>query len=174
MENSEKLEIYKYGDPILKDEGELIKNIDGDIIKLIEEMRITMYSTPNAIGLAAPQIGKSLKLSVFDISMGKNEEDYTILINPFIAESEGEEIDTEGCLSFPNISVDVKRHSKILLKGVDINGKEYEREYSGFIARVIQHETDHLNGILIADRISPLKRQLLRKEIKKLKKNGEW
>ncbi len=174
MESDSKLKIFKYGEPVLKEGGALIKNIDNEIIKLIDIMKLTMYNTPNAIGLAAPQVGKSFQLSVFDISMGKNEDDFTILINPFIAESEGEEIDTEGCLSFPNISLDVKRSTTILLKGIDINGKEYEREYSGFIARVIQHETDHLNGILISDRVSTLKRQLLRKEIKKLKKNGEW
>jgi len=174
MESDSELKIFKYGEPVLKEEGALIKNIDNEIIKLIDVMKITMYNTPNAIGLAAPQVGKSFQLSVFDVSMGKNEDDFTILINPFIAESEGEEIDTEGCLSFPNISLDVKRSTTILLKGIDINGKEYEREYSGFLARVIQHETDHLNGILISDRVSTLKRQLLRKEIRKLKKNGEW
>jgi len=106
--------------------------------------------------------------------MGQDEKEFTILLNPFIAEEEGEEIDSEGCLSFPNISLDINRNKKILLKGIDVNGKEYEREYSGFMARAIQHEIDHLNGILIADHISPLKRQLLKKEIKKLKKNGEW
>lgn len=174
MENDDKLKIFKYGDDVLKEEGELIKNINGEIVKFINEMKFTMYNTPNAIGLAAPQVGRSLKLSVIDISMGKNKDDLTILMNPFISESEGEEIDSEGCLSFPNISLDIKRSSKILLKGIDLNGKEYEKEFSGYIARVIQHETDHLNGVLIADRISSLKRQLLKKEIKKLKKNGEW
>ncbi len=168
------MEIYKYGEEVLKLKGATITNIDQKIIDLIELMKKTMYGTPNAIGLAAPQVGKSFMLSVFDVSMGKEENEFTILLNPFIAESEGEETDTEGCLSFPNISLDVKRSTKLLLKGIDINGKEYEKEYSGFKARVIQHEIDHLNGILILDRVSTLKRQLLKKEIKKLKKNGEW
>jgi len=168
------MRIYKYGEEVLKQKGSTIKNIDQDIIDLIDRMKNTMYGTPNAVGLAAPQIGKSLMLSVIDISMGQDEKEFTVLLNPFIAESEGEESDTEGCLSFPNISVDINRSKTILLKGIDVNGKDYEREYSGFMARAIQHEIDHLNGILIADRISPLKRQLMKKEIKKLKKNGEW
>jgi len=168
------MEIFKYGEDVLKQKGNTIKNIDQDIINLIAEMKNTMYGTPNAVGLAAPQIGRSLLLSVIDISMGQDEKEFTILLNPFIAEEEGEETDSEGCLSFPNISLDINRSKTILLKGIDINGKEYEREYSGFMARAIQHEVDHLNGILIADHISPLKRQLLKKEIRKLKKNGEW
>ncbi len=168
------MEIYKYGEEVLKQKGSLIKNIDQDIIDLIEKMKNTMHGTPNAVGLAAPQIGRSLMLSVIDISMGQEEEEFTILLNPFIAEAEGDESDSEGCLSFPNISLEVDRSKTILLKGIDINGKEYEREYSGFMARAVQHEIDHLNGILIVDHVSPLKRQLLKKEIKKLKKNGEW
>lgn len=174
MENSNIMEILKFGDEVLKQEGNSIKNIDANIINLIETMKLTMYGTANAIGLAAPQVGESLQLSVFDISMGKEKEELNILINPVIAEAEGEESDVEGCLSFPGISIDIKRNTKLLLKAIDINGKEYEKEYSGFMARVVQHEIDHLNGILIADRVSPLKRQLMKKEIKKLKKNGEW
>ncbi len=174
MSMQELMEIYKYGEEVLKQKGSTIKNIDQFIVDLIEKMRTTMYGTPNAIGLAAPQIGESLMLSVIDVSMGKEENEFTILLNPFIAEEEGKETDSEGCLSFPNISLDINRSIKILLKGIDINGKDYEKEYSGFMARAIQHEIDHLNGILIADRVSPLKRQLLKKEIKKLKKNGEW
>ncbi len=168
------MEIYKYGEEVLKQKGNTIKNIDQGIIDLIERMKTTMHGTPNAVGLAAPQIGRSLMLSVIDISMGQDEKEFTILLNPFISEVEGEETDSEGCLSFPNISLDISRSKKILLKGIDVNGKEYEREYSGFMARAVQHEIDHLNGVLIADHISPLKRQLLKKEIKKLKKNGEW
>ena len=174
MSMQELMEIYKYGEKVLKQKGSTIKNIDQFIVDLIERMKTTMYGTPNAIGLAAPQIGESLMLSVIDISMGKEENEFTILLNPFIAEEEGKETDSEGCLSFPNISLDINRSTKILLKGIDINGKDYEKEYSGFMARAIQHEIDHLNGILIADRVSPLKRQLMKKEIKKLKKNGEW
>ncbi len=168
------LEIHKYGDEILKQKGITIKNINQSIIDLISKMRETLHVTPNAIGLAAPQVGESLMLSVIDLSMGKEESEFITLLNPFIEEEEGVEIDSEGCLSFPNISLDIRRSKKILLKGIDLNGKEYEKEYSGYIARVIQHEIDHLNGILIADRVSPLKRQLMKKEIKRLKKNGEW
>jgi peptide deformylase len=170
----ELLYIYKYGEEVLKQKGLPVKNIDQTIIDLIEKMKFTMHGTPNAVGLAAPQVGESLMLSVIDISMGQDEKEFTVLLNPFIAEAEGEETDSEGCLSFPNISLDINRSTTVLLKGIDINGKEYEKEYTGFMARAIQHEIDHLNGILIADHVSPLKRQLLKKEVKKLKKNGEW
>ncbi len=168
------MEIYKYGENVLKQKGHLVENIDQEIIDLIKKMKTTMYGTPNAIGLAAPQIGESLMLSVIDVSRGNEEDGFTILLNPFIEEKEGYETDTEGCLSFPNISLDIRRSTKIFLRGIDINGKDYKKEFSGFMARVIQHEIDHLNGILIADRVSPLKRQLMKKEIKKLKKNGAW
>jgi len=168
------LEIYKYGEEVLKLKGETVKNINQDIADLIVKMKNTLHNTPNAIGLAAPQVGESLLLSVIDLSMGEKENEFMVLINPFIEEEEGKETDTEGCLSFPNISLDITRSKEILLKGIDLNGKEYKKEYSGFIARVIQHEVDHLKGILIADRVSPLKRRLMKKEIKRLKKNGEW
>ncbi len=95
------MEILKFGDDVLKQTGSSIKNIDSKIIELIETMKLTMYETANAIGLAAPQVGKSFQLSVFDISMGKEKDEFTILLNPVIAEFEGEETDVEGCLSFP-------------------------------------------------------------------------
>ena len=134
----------------------------------------TMHNSYSAIGLAAPQIGKSLQLSVIDTSRCENKDDLLVLINPEILEAEGSEVDDEGCLSFPSINVPVKRNTRIFLKSIDINGKEIRGEIEGFLARVIQHEIDHLKGVLIIDRLSSLKRQMLKKEIKRLKKNGEW
>ena len=133
-----------------------------------------MHNSYSAIGLAAPQIGKSLQLSVIDTSIGEDKDDLLVLINPEILEAEGSEVDDEGCLSFPGINVPVKRNTRIFLKSIDINGKEIRVEIEGFLARVIQHEIDHLKGVLIIDRLSSLKRQMLKKEIKRLKKNGEW
>jgi peptide deformylase len=111
---------------------------------------------------------------VIDISRGENKEDLLVLINPEILDAEGSEVDNEGCLSFPGINVLVKRNTRIFLKSFDINGKEIKQEIEGYLARVIQHEVDHLGGVLIIDRLSSLKRQMLKKEIKRLKRNGEW
>ena len=151
-----------------------VKNIDEQLIKLKQQMIETMHNSYSAIGLAAPQIGKSLQLSVIDTSRGEDKDDLLVLINPEILEAEGSEVDDEGCLSFPGINVSVKRNTRIFLKSIDINGKEIRVEIEGFLARVIQHEIDHLKGVLIIDRLSSLKRQMLKKEIKRLKKNGEW
>ncbi len=168
------LEIYKYGSDILNLKAGDVKNIDDNIIQLKQEMIHTIHTLPNSIGLAAPQIGESLRLSVIDLSRGDNEEELLLLINPEILEAEGSDVDEEGCLSFPQISVPIKRFTRLFIKSININGKEIKKEYDGYIARVIQHEIDHLNGVLIIDMISSLKKQLLKKEIKKLKKNGEW
>ncbi len=169
-----KLDIYKYGDDILNLKAKEVKNIDEQLLKLKQQMIETMHNSYSAIGLAAPQIGKSLQLSVIDTSRGEDKDDLLVLINPEILEAEGSEVDDEGCLSFPGINVSVKRNTRIFLKSIDINGKEIRVEIEGFLARVIQHEIDHLKGVLIIDRLSSLKRQMLKKEIKRLKKNGEW
>jgi peptide deformylase len=174
MEEKKFLELYKYGSDILNLKAKEVKNINDELIKLKKNMIHTMHTLPSSIGLAAPQIGESLQLSVIDISRGENENDLLILINPEILELEGSDVDEEGCLSFPKISVPIKRATRLLLKSVDINGKEIKKEYEGYIARVIQHEIDHLNGVLIINRISSLKKQMLKKEIKRLKRNGEW
>jgi len=168
------LKIYKYGDDVLKLKAKEVKNIGDEIVKLMHHMFATMYHTSNGVGLAAPQVGESLQLSVIDLSMGQNPEDLMVLINPEIIESDGSETGEEGCLSLPGISIPVNRKSKLLLKYIDIDGKEHKLEFEGFKARVIQHEIDHLEGVLIIDRVSALKKQMVKKEIKRLKKNGEW
>jgi peptide deformylase len=174
MEEKKVLDIYKYGDDVLKLKAAEIKNIDEEIVKLRQYMIDTMHESSNAIGLAAPQVGESLQLSVIDLSRGTDENEMFVLINPEILEVEGSDFDEEGCLSFPGISVPVKRSTRIFLKNYDLDGKEIKMEIEGYMARVIQHEIDHLEGTLIIDRISPLKRQMMKKDIKRLKKNGEW
>ena len=171
MENNNTLKIYKYGDDILKLKAKEVENLDGKIAQLVERMTRTMHKTYSAIGLAAPQVGESLRLSVIDLSMGENKDDQIVLINPEILEVEGNETGDEGCLSFPGISLTVNRAARIFLKTFDINGKEVRKEIDGFM---IQHEADHLNGTLIIDRVSSLKRQFVRKEIKRLQKDGKW
>jgi peptide deformylase len=174
MENDNILKIYKYGDDVLKLKAKEVENLDGKIAQLVDRMSRTMHQTYSAIGLAAPQVGESLRLSVIDLSMGENKDDQILLINPEILEVEGSETGDEGCLSFPGISLTVNRAARIFLKNFDMNGKEVRQEIDGFLARVIQHEIDHLNGTLIVDRVSSLKRQFVKKEIKRLKKDGKW
>lgn len=174
MENNNILNIYKYGDEILKLKAKEVENLDGKIAQLVDRMIRTMHKTYSAIGLAAPQVGESLRLSVIDLSMGENKDNQIVLINPEILEVEGNETGDEGCLSFPGISLTVSRSARIFFKNFDINGKEIRQEIDGFLARVIQHEIDHLNGTLIIDRVSSLKRQFVKKEIKRLKKDGKW
>jgi peptide deformylase len=174
MEDSNLLKIYKYGDEILKLNAQAIENLDGKIAQLVDRMIHTLHNTYSAVGLAAPQVGQSLRLSVIDLSIRENKEDPIVLINPEILEIEGHETGDEGCLSFPGISLTVNRAARIFLKNFDMNGKEIRKEIDGFLARVIQHELDHLNGTLIIDRVSGLKRQFVKKEIKRLQKDGKW
>jgi len=173
MENKV-LQIYKYGDDVLKLKAKDVENIDGKTVDLIKQMIHTLHNTNNAIGLAAPQVGESLQLSVIDLTMGQKEDERILLLNPEILEAEGSEVGDEGCLSFPGITLNVNRSAKIFLKTINLDGKEIRKEIEGFMARVIQHEIDHLNGVLMVDRVSSLKRQLVKKEIKKLKKDGKW
>lgn len=169
----ETLDIFKYGDKVLASQSIEIKNIDENLINLSKNMIKTMCFS-NGIGLAAPQIGKLIQLVVIDLTVGEYPDEVLTLINPQILESLGKETDSEGCLSFPGVTLDINRKTKIYLKSIDLNGNEIAREFTDFKARVIQHEIDHLKGILIIDRISSLKKELTKKKIKKLKLNGEW
>jgi len=169
----ETLDIFKYGDKVLLSQSIEIKNIDKNMISLSKNMIKTMYLS-NGIGLAAPQIGKSIQLVVIDLTVGEDPNEVLTLINPQILESLGKEVDNEGCLSFPGVTLDINRKTKIYLKAIDLNGNEIAREFTDFKARVIQHEIDHLKGILIIDRVSSLKKEITKKRIKKLKLNGEW
>lgn len=168
------LQIYKYGEDVLNLKAKNVENIDGKTVELLKQMIQTLHSTNNAIGLAAPQVGASLQLSVIDLTMGQKEDEMVLLLNPEILESEGKEAGDEGCLSFPGITVNINRSTKIFLKTLNLDGKEVKKEIEGFMARVIQHEIDHLNGTLMLDRVSSLKRQMVKKEIKRLKKDGKW
>jgi peptide deformylase len=174
MENNNLLKIYKYGDDILKLKAKEVENLDGKIAQLVDRIAHTLHNTYSAIGLAAPQVGESLRLSVIDLSMGEKKDDQILLINPEILDTEGNETGDEGCLSFPGISMTINRAAKIFFKTFDMNGKEIRKEIDGFLARVIQHEVDHLDGTLIIDRVSSLKRQLVKKEIKRLQKDDKW
>lgn len=167
------LDICKYGETVLKQKAREVQDINEKVAELVEQMRQTMYGA-NGIGLAAPQVGQSIQLALVDITLGEGKDEFMVLINPEIIESEGSETADEGCLSIPGITTQVSRSTHIKIKAFDLNGKEIRREFEGYKARVIQHEIDHLEGILIVDRVSSLKRQLIKKEIKKLKSDEQW
>jgi len=162
------LQVKVYPAPVLRGRAEEVKEIGEETKSLVENMSETMY-TYKGIGLAAPQVGIPQRVITFDVGEG-----LVSLINPLILEEEGEEVFEEGCLSLPGIRTDVKRAKRILVKGMDLDGNERELEVSGLLARVILHEVDHLNGTLIIDRVSTIRRRLLEGKIRKLRKKGEW
>lgn len=159
--------IYQYPESVLRKETQKIDTFNGELAELVEDMAETMYDAPG-IGLAAPQIGKSIKLIVVDISEDKEgEKKYMPMINPEIVTHEGTQIDEEGCLSVPELTANVKRHLKITVAYQDLQGQAHEIITENRFAVVLQHEIDHLNGVLFIDHLSPLKRGLYKKKVKK-------
>jgi peptide deformylase len=167
------LTIVKYGDPILKQKADKVGSIDDQVLKLLEDMKDTIYAAPG-IGLAAPQVAESKRIILVDLSIGEKPEQLIRLINPEIVYQEGSVIEEEGCLSLPDIDIHIERPAKIGIKALDITGKAIELEATGLLARALMHEIDHLNGILIIDRASPLKQDFYLKKIKKKMQAGEW
>lgn len=163
------LEIKKYPEPILTKKAKKVKNIDQELQKLIDDMIETMYSAPG-VGLAAPQVGHSIRLAVFDSSVKEEEGRLTVLINPEVIEKNGTAIMKEGCLSVPGFEAEIKRSEQIKVTGLDRNGQPITIEATGFLARVIQHELDHLEGTLLLDRISILKRNIFKRRFLKKQK----
>ena len=167
------LEICKYPDPNLQIKAEPVQDIAPSLQKLIEDMIETMYQAPG-IGLAATQVGKPIRIIVFDTTPREEGRNPSFLINPEIIEAEGEQILEEGCLSVPEYFSEVKRKSKVKVRGLDAKGQPVEICGEGVLATVLQHEIDHLDGILFIDRISALKRALYKKRVqKKLKSQSE-
>jgi peptide deformylase len=163
------LEIFKYPHTVLKKKCERIERIDEDLGKLIQDMTETMYDA-GGIGLAACQVGVSRKVIVLDVSPIDPDKSLFSVINPEIIFEEGEIEHEEGCLSVPDCSEKVKRREKVLVRGVSLEGKELEISATGILAIALQHEIDHLNGILILDRMSQLKREIYRNRLKKEKR----
>ncbi len=171
LAKTEPLQLRYYGDPVLRKRAEPVQEITEAEVKLADDMLMTLYATGNGIGLAATQVGILKRFLIVDIGDPEDEEEKfepLLLFNPEILSTEGESVAEEGCLSIPDIRADVKRPEEIVVKAVDLRSKEIEIEAGGLIARVLQHEIDHLNGTLFIDRISGLKRQLLRSELKKI------
>lgn len=158
--------IYTYPDPILRKKGKKITVFDDELAQLVKDMSETMYDAPG-VGLAAPQIGESLQLAVVDISKEEGEKKYMALINPEIVEKSGTQVDEEGCLSVTELWAKVKRAKKIKVVYQDLEGNRQELETENRFAVVLQHEIDHLNGILFLDHLSTLKKNLYKKKVKK-------
>lgn len=160
------LPIIKYGNPILTKKAKDIKEISQEIVELAHNMVRTMHSVPG-IGLAAPQVNVSKSLITVDLSVGENSQDLIILANPEFVAYEGEDISEEGCLSIPDVLEKVKRAAIVVVKGIDLEGNEKILEAEGLLARVLSHEIDHINGKLFIEHLSPLKRSLIKKKLKK-------
>ncbi len=166
-------EIVTYPDPILQRPTEKITVFDDDLRTLAADMFESMYKAIG-IGLAAPQIGVSKRITVIDLSNQKNPKDKIVLVNPEIVHKEGKQLEEEGCLSLPDIRDKVSRAAKVKVRAQDLEGKIIELEGAELLARAFQHEIDHLDGILFPWRLSALKRDLILRRIRKLQKSGEW
>ena len=170
--NKEVEKIRIYGDPVLRKTAEEITAFGKSITDLKDHLITTLYHAEKGIGLAAPQIGVSRQIAVIDISLGKEVDKMVTLINPVITDAEGEAIEEEGCLSIPSIYQKVIRAQKIHVKYLDEKGRKRDMDVEGMIARLIQHEVDHLNGILFIDRIGVVRRALLSKKLRELTKES--
>jgi len=166
-------DIVKYGHPALHAPSETVKQIDGTIQALLEDMVATMHAAPG-IGLAAPQIAVPLRVIVVDLSVGEDKSQLIKLVNPEIVETEGEQRHEEGCLSVPGFGGSPVRPARVTVKGLDPDGRE--RVYTGteLLARAFCHEIDHIDGLLFVDRLTPLKRDLLKRKLRKKARSQDW
>ncbi len=166
-------EVVKWPDPVLSKPGEKVTVFDAKLKKLTEEMFESMYAA-QGIGLAAPQIAISKRITVIDVSFKKNPKEKIVLINPEIIDRRGKQFEEEGCLSLPDIREKVRRAARVMVRAQDEFGEWSEREGTELLARAFQHEIDHLDGVLFIFRISALKRDLILRRIRKLQRAGEW
>jgi len=167
------LEVKTFPDKILRVKSQPVTEIDESIIKLLDDMVQTMHAS-NGVGLAAPQVGISKRIIVIDTSAGEDESMILRVINPEIFNEEGEQLGEEGCLSVPGEYEHVRRAEKITVKALDLNGKPYTLEAEGFLARVFQHEVDHLDGVLFIDRLPSYKKDTVKKTIKRRILEGDY
>ena len=165
--------IVKFGNPVLEKPAEPVTVFDAGLKKLIADMFESMYAA-HGVGLAAPQIGMSKRLAVIDVSFREDPHAPLVLANPEIIHTEGKQAQSEGCLSLPDFRESVTRAKTVTVRAQDANGKWFEKTAEELLARAFLHETDHLNGKLYISHISALKRDLMRRKIRKLVKAGEW
>jgi peptide deformylase len=166
--------IVKLGDPVLEREAEEVTEFDTpDLHKFLDDMFESMYAH-KGVGLAAPQIGISRKIAVIDVSNGEKPEDKLVLINPMIVKVDGKQEGEEGCLSIPGFREQVKRGRSVTIRARNVRGEVFEKTAEDLLARAFLHETDHLYGKLYITHISALKRDLMKRKIKKLQRAGDW
>ncbi len=166
--------IVKYGNPVLETKAETITEFDTpELHQLIENMFESMYAA-KGVGLAAPQIGIGKRIAVIDTTVGEDHGQKIVLINPEIVGREGSQSGEEGCLSIPGFREQVTRAKRVTVRAQDVKGGFFEMTGEDLLARAFLHETDHLNGTLYIMHVSPLKRDLIRRKIRKLQKAGEW
>ncbi len=165
--------IVKYGDPVLETPTKPVEKFDYEFRKLTDDMFESMYAA-QGVGLAAPQIGIGLRVTVIDVTNGKNPEAKLVCANPQIIHAEGEQHEEEGCLSLPGFRGRVIRPAYVTIRAQNVTGEEFEMRGEGLLARAFCHEIDHLDGILFINHLSILKRDLIKRKIRKLKKAGEW
>ena len=165
--------IVRYGHPALHASSAWVREIDGSIKTLVNDMVETMYAAPG-IGLAAAQIAVPLRVIVIDLSVGEDKSQLITLINPEILEKAGEQRHEEGCLSVPGYAGSPVRPARVTVKGLDLEGRERIYTATELLARAFCHEIDHIDGLLFVDRLSPLKRDLLKRKLRKKTKSGDW
>ena len=165
--------IVKFGNPVLDKPAEKVTVFDQELKKLIDDMFESMYAA-HGVGLAAPQIGLSRRIAVIDVTFKEDPKAKLVLINPEIIHKEGRHSQSEGCLSIPEFRENVSRPNKVTVRAQDAHGKFYEKTGEELLARAFLHETDHLNGKLYISHISALKRDLIKRKIRKMIKAGEW
>src|SRR5689334_24564194 len=166
--------IVKYGDPVLEREADTVTEFDTpELHKFLEDMFESMY-VAKGVGLAAPQIGIGRKIAVIDCSNGENPDEKIVIINPEIIKVEGRQEGEEGCLSIPGFREQVRRGRRVTVRAKNVKGEEFEMTGEDLLARALLHETDHLYGKLYITHISTLKRDLMKRKIKKLVRAGEW
>jgi len=165
--------IVKFGNPVLEKPSETVTVFDDDLRKLVDDMFESMYAA-HGVGLAAPQVGIGRRIAVIDVTFKEDPEARLVLINPEIIHKEGKQTQSEGCLSIPDFRENVTRPNTVTVRAQDIHGKVFEKTGEELLARALLHETDHLNGKLYISHISALKRDLMKRKIRKLIKAGEW
>ena len=167
------LKIVTWPNPILETPADPVTEFNGELNQLVDRMFETMYSAPG-VGLAAVQVGVPKRLFVMDCSGGKDPAQRVVMINPEVISMEGKQNGEEGCLSFPGIYFGVERNLRAIVRAHDVNGNEFELDGTELTARCMLHETDHCDGIVFLDKMTPLKREIVKRKIKKLQKAGEW
>ncbi|HTU34193.1 MAG TPA: peptide deformylase [Candidatus Acidoferrum sp.] len=165
--------IVKLGDPVLETPTKPVEKFDDNLKKLVDDMFESMYAA-QGVGLAAPQIGVNLRIAVIDVTTGKNPEAKIVCANPRVLHAEGEQSEEEGCLSIPGFRGRVTRPLFVTVGAQDTTGKEFEMRGEGLLARAFCHEFDHLDGVLFITHLSMLKRDLIKRKVRKLRKAGEW